>query len=88
MTESRRRTAATWGLIVASAAGAVGVSALAHSELTADDATFVDSAGPTGGVFEAPAITTTTTTAVPGVNGAPVKRSSAGAGTHTKAHGS
>ncbi|MEI6253492.1 MAG: hypothetical protein WCP30_11850 [Mycobacteriaceae bacterium] len=87
MTESRRRTAATWGLIVASAAGAVGVSALAHSELTADDATFVDSAGPTGGVFEAPAITTTTT-APPGVNGAPVKRTSAGAGTHTKAHGS
>lgn len=71
-----------------SAAGAVSASAFAHSALTADDATFVDSAGPTGGVLQAPVITTTTTTAVPGMNGAPVKRSSAGAGTHTKTHGS
>jgi len=86
MNESRRRAAATWGLIAASAAGAVGVFGFAISGARVDDQTIVDSAGPTG-FNEAPAITTTTT-AAPGLNGAPVKRTVAGAGSHTGSHGS
>jgi hypothetical protein len=86
MNESGRRTAATLGLIAASAAGAIGVTSLTHSETMVSDTTFTDSAGPTG-FFQGTGVVTTTSQA-PGINGAPVRKSAAGAGSHTKAHGS
>ena len=86
MNESRRRAAANWGLIAAAAAGAVGVSGFALSDGRVNDLTITDSAGPTGFV-EAPWITTTTT-AQPGLKSVPVKRTAAGAGSHTGSHGS
>lgn len=87
MTGSRRRNAATAGLVAASAAGAVGLCALAHTQAMLDDSTFTDSAGPTGVLSQGTGVVTSTSQA-PGLNGAPMMRSSAGAGSHTKAHGS
>lgn len=74
------------GLIAASAAGAIGITSLAHSESTVTHTTFTDSAGPTG--FLAGTGVATSTTEAPGLNGAPVRKSSAGAGSHTRAQGS
>ncbi len=86
MNASGRRTAATLGLIAASAAGAIGVISLAHSDAMVSNTTFTDSAGPTG-FFQGTGVVTTTSPA-PGITGAPVRKSSAGAGSHTSAHGS
>ena len=62
----RRRTAVTWGLIALSAAGAVGATAVAYSEATGADSTMTASSG--GNTWTtAP----TTTTQIPGINGAP-----------------
>ncbi len=87
MTESRRRTAATVGLVAAGAAGAVGFCALAHTQAMVNDSTFTDSAGPTGVLSQGTGVVTSTSQA-PGLNGAPMMRNSPGAGSHTKSHGS
>lgn len=82
----RKRTTVTWGLIVASTAGAVGASALAYSDTAksfSDDSTYTDSAPATGGFFENTWTTPTTTTALPGFNGAPLSPR-----VHTRSYGS
>lgn len=83
-----QRTAVSWGLIAVSAAGAVGVTALAYSEAKADGGSpgvhvYTDGLRPTGALIEGPLITTSTT--MPGMNGAPLRSTK---GTHTKSHGS
>lgn len=88
----RRRNAATWAMIAASAAGAAGACVLAYSTTKVDDA----ATAPDGVTYEGAPPTgflegtgnpraTTTTSPPPGINGAPLK---SGSGSHTKSHGS
>jgi len=74
------RTAATWGLLALSAVGAVGTTALAHSKAAGPDST--STAAPAGNTWTtAP----TTTTVIPGFNGAPP---AANRGVFTRSRGS
>lgn len=84
----RKRTVATYGLMVLSAAGAVGASALAYSDTADVPSDSTQSAPPTDGVFENTQSTqpTTTTQAPPGFNGAPPL--APGSSGHTRSHGS
>jgi len=83
----RKGTTVTWGLVALSAAGAVGASALAYSATAKSPSDSTESAPTTNGVFENTWSTppTTTTTAPPGFNGAPLGPAY---GSHTRSRGS
>lgn len=82
---STRRTALTWGLIAVSATGAVGAAALASNEARTYTGSY-DAAPLIAPVIEGTMMQNpTTTTSVPGLNGAPLR---SGYGSHTKSRGS